>query len=180
MSLAGLLAPVTVALLFFRSEASMKQISNSTFMLKRVTPCFVVGWTLLVECLAIGSKLKEGAPSSHIVFGVSVGLAIIAIFSVTYVKLIMPIADAVFDDDDTLVIKRRSITTVIPLDEVINVNYSQFSNPSLVTLRFRRPTALGIEISFIPTSRYWPFSRHPVVEDLIQRIDAAKRDPRAV
>lgn len=92
-------------------------------------------------------------------------------------KFFHDLVDEVWDAGDTLVVKNNGLVLRIPLAEIINVNYSGMSNPPRVTLALRNPTQLGKEIVFI-VRRPLTFSlsmRNAIVDDLIQRIDAARR-----
>jgi hypothetical protein len=65
----------------------------------------------------------------------------------------------------------------IPLHHVINVGWSVMLNPPRVTLSLKEPGTVGREISFIPPrGKGWPIpKRSEVIDDLIQRVDAARR-----
>jgi hypothetical protein len=78
-------------------------------------------------------------------------------------KLVFDLVDEVWDDGDALVIRNRG------------VSYSPFTNPPRVTLSVRRPTVFGEEIAFNAPTRIVPFSTSPVIKDLIERIDLARR-----
>jgi hypothetical protein len=39
----------------------------------------------------------------------------------------------------------------------------------------RQPSSFGDKITFMPLGRVWPFSMHPIAEELIRRIDAKRR-----
>lgn len=57
------------------------------------------------------------------------------------------------------------------------VNTSTNGNLPRVTLRLVKPGRFGSEISFALPARFSfnPFAKHPVVEDLIVRVDKARR-----
>jgi hypothetical protein len=48
-------------------------------------------------------------------------------------------------------------------------------NPPRVTLTLRQPSIFGTEVSFSAPVRFIPFAKSPLVEDLIRRVDAARR-----
>jgi hypothetical protein len=89
-------------------------------------------------------------------------------------KLVWDLADEVYDCGDYLLAKKSGVQERIELSKVLNVSWSMMSSPERVTLTLREPSALGREITFIPPLRLNPFSRSPIVDDLIQRIDAER------
>ncbi len=90
-------------------------------------------------------------------------------------KLVFDLVDEVWDAGDTLIIKNKNQEERIPLSEIMNVSYSPFMNPPRVTLTLRRPGRFGKEITFSPPIRILPFSKNPIVDELINRIDAKRR-----
>jgi hypothetical protein len=90
-------------------------------------------------------------------------------------KLVFDLVDEVWDDGDALVIRNRGDEERIALSDIKNVSYSPFTNPPRVTLSVRRPTVFGEEIAFNAPTRIVPFSTSPVIKDLIERIDLARR-----
>jgi hypothetical protein len=84
------------------------------------------------------------------------------------------VADEVWDDGAELVIKNRGLEEHVPLPEIVNINYRAF-NPQRVTLTVRKPEGTGQEITFIPTNQFLPWRRNPMVDELIARVDAARR-----
>jgi hypothetical protein len=152
----------------------MQRISSrSTFFSKRVFPLI---WFGFLAILVIGPMLGK-KPAS----GLSGGILIVPIFMavVGYFvmkKLVFDLADEVFDDGDSLVVRFGSDQQRIPLSQIMNVGYSYMSNPSRITLTLRTPGQCGKEITFSPPQRFVPFAKSPLVSDLIERIDAARRD----
>jgi len=63
----------------------------------------------------------------------------------------------------------------IALSEVMNVNYTPFMSPPRVVLSLRRPSVFGSQVAFCAPLRFVPFATSPIVDELIQRIDAARR-----
>ena len=90
-------------------------------------------------------------------------------------KLVFDLVDEVWDDGNSLVIRNRGDEERIALSDIKNVSYSPFTNPPRVTLSVRRPTVFGEEIAFNAPTRIVPFSTSPVIKDLIERIDLARR-----
>lgn len=105
-----------------------------------------------------------------------IGPGILAVFGYFIMKkLVFGLADEVSDAGDSLIVRIGSKQERIPLSEIINISYSYMMNPSRVTLTLRTPTRFGKEISFLPPQRFLPFAKSPIIADLIERIDAARR-----
>jgi hypothetical protein len=98
-----------------------------------------------------------------------------------YRKLIWDLADEVRDGGSFLLVYKGSVEVRVPLANVMNVSMNQFSNPKRLTLRLRTPCALGDEIVFMPKllSAFNPFARNPIAEDLMRRVDNARRGETA-
>ena len=95
---------------------------------------------------------------------------------VLFRKLVWDLADRVEDAGDALLVHRNGRELRLPLRDVLNVSMSQFTNPPRLSLRLRQAGPLGDEIVFIPARRSLnPFKRNPVAEELIRRVDEARR-----
>jgi hypothetical protein len=82
--------------------------------------------------------------------------------------------------DGVLVISSFGKSIEVPLSEIEKATASRFSNPELIKIRFRSPTAFGSKITFIPPIRYFHgFSRHPLAAELtaLAEQSAAQPDP---
>ena len=90
-------------------------------------------------------------------------------------KLVFDLADEVIDVGDALLIRNGSKQEQVPLSDIINVSSSPFANPPPVTLSLRNPGAFGSKVSFCAPIRFMPFAASPIIDDLIERIDAARR-----
>jgi hypothetical protein len=90
-------------------------------------------------------------------------------------KLIFDLVDEVLDDGDALVIRNGREEERVPLSDIMNVSYSQFVSPPRVTLSLRNSSRFGNRISFCAPIRLMPFSTSPVIDELIERIDAKRR-----
>ena len=90
-------------------------------------------------------------------------------------KLVFDLVDEVWDDGTSLIFRNRGREDRVVLSNIMNVNYSPLINPPRVTLMLRQPSNFGSEISFTAPVRFVPFAKSPVIEDLIRRIDAARR-----
>jgi hypothetical protein len=152
----------------------MQRISSrSTFFSKRVFPLVWFGFLAIVFIRPMLGKKSEGGPAVGFLI-VLVFIAVIGYFVMK--KLVFDLADEVLDDGDSLVVRFGSEQERIPLSQIMNVSYSYMSNPARVTLTLRTPGRFGKEITFSPPQRFVPFAKSPIVSDLIERIDAARRD----
>ena len=97
-------------------------------------------------------------------------------------KLVFNLADEVLDAGNALVVRSGGQEERIALSDIKNVNYSPYMTPPQVTLSVRRPTVFGDSVSFCAPVSIVPFWSSPVIHDLIDRVDAARRiagSPRA-
>ncbi len=106
---------------------------------------------------------------------------IIAAYSyLTMKKLLFDLVDEVWDTGDELIIKNDNREDHVPLADIMNVDSTIFTNPPRVTLTLRRPCLFGKTVTFTPTTGFSPFSfsiKHPIVNELIERIDAKRNKP---
>jgi hypothetical protein len=91
-------------------------------------------------------------------------------------KLLFDLVDEVLDAGDALVIRNGHLEERVALSDIMNVGYSPFMNPPRVTLSLRNPGMFGDRVSFCaPVSLMPTFSTSPIIDELIKRIDAARR-----
>jgi hypothetical protein len=90
-------------------------------------------------------------------------------------KLVFDLVDEVWDTGHDLIVKNDGQTERIAFANIMNLSYTVLVNPPRVTLHLRLPCRFGHEVSFIPPLRFIPFARSPLIEDLILRIDQARR-----
>jgi len=146
--------------------------SKMTFFNKRVFPAIWFGFLAVFIGLALFSGAGRNPAS---LLPVLIAPAIIIVFGyVIMKKLVFDLADEVWDDGDSLVVKNSGQEQRIALSDIKNVSYSPFVNPPRVTLSLRRPTVFGDEITFSAPLRLVPFSKSPVITDLIERVDQAR------
>jgi hypothetical protein len=101
---------------------------------------------------------------------------LMAVFGFFLMKvLIFDLVDEVWDAGDYLLIRNKGEEARVRLDEIVNVSYSGFSSPKRATLRIRKAGRFGNEVTFVPVSKGWPFARNQMIDELIDRIDAARR-----
>ena len=144
-----------------------KLSSASTFFFKRVFPAFWFGFlTLLGALIATQKPIAVLHPLAMMLFGYFL-----------FRHLVWDLADEVRDGGSFLLVRNGGLEQRVELREVMNVGFSQFTNPRRITLKLRTPGVLGDEIVFLPTAqvRFNPFAQHPLVDELIVRVDAARR-----
>ncbi|MBS0456952.1 MAG: hypothetical protein JSS44_06440 [Proteobacteria bacterium] len=155
----------------------MKTISASTFFMKRVFP-----FLMLVPVAGAFAAITHVPPGRSFNAMVLLPLLFVAVIVVViYRKMIWDLADEVKDGGSYLLVRRGSIEVRVQLAEIINVSMSQYTNPPRLSLRLAKPCKLGDEIVFMPTRQGLglnPFTRNPVAEDLMQRVDRARREQR--
>ena len=90
-------------------------------------------------------------------------------------KLLFNTVDEVFDIGDALLVRSGGREERIALADIKNVNYVPHMSPPQVTLSLRRPTVFGDTIVFWEPFRVRPLSSSPIIDDLVDRIDAARQ-----
>jgi hypothetical protein len=149
--------------------------SRMTFFYKRVFPVIWFGFLALfiaVPLFSFSNASWGAAPPLQFFIG-PVIMMIVGYFIMK--KLVFDLVDEVWDDGGSLVIKNRGDEARVSLSDIKNVSYSPFMNPPRVTLSLRNPTVFGDEITFNAPTRFLPFSPSPIVKDLIDRVDLARR-----
>jgi hypothetical protein len=155
----------------------VKRISSkATFIHKRVFPALWFGFLLIFLVVPILTGARANSPPSLPFFIVPILMMVFGYFMMK--KLVFDLVDEVWDDGDSLVVKNRGEEQRIALDDIKNVNYSPFMNPPRVVLSLRQPNVLGDQIAFCAPQRFIPFGRSPIIDELIDRIDAARQRGR--
>ena len=146
----------------------MKKISSgSTFVLKKVFPVFWFGFLMVFMVAAFNMRVP--APEILIFFLVPSAMGVLGFF--LFRKLLWDLADEVHDHGDYLVVRKGSETETIRIDNIMNVSASTNVNPP------RKPGRFGNEVTFAPIKPFSlnMFAKNPIAEDLIVRVDAARR-----
>jgi hypothetical protein len=143
-----------------------------TFYYKRVFPIVWFGFLLIFIAVALLAGARSGAFPPLPFFIVPVLMIVFGYFLMK--KLVFDLIDEVLDGGDALLIRNGSQHEQVLLSEITNVSYSQLVNPPRVTLSLRNPGVFGSKISFCAPVRFMPFSTSPVIDKLIERIDAAR------
>jgi hypothetical protein len=151
----------------------MRRISSKmTFFYKRIFPFAWFGFLLVFAAIA---TLSSGAtnPSLPLFLIGPAAMTIVGYFIMK--KLVFDLVDEVIDAGDALLIKNGTQQEHIALSDITNVNYSPLVNPPRVTLSLRRPSSFGDKVTFCAPVRFIPFTTSPIIDDLIERIDAARQ-----
>jgi hypothetical protein len=152
----------------------MRRISSrATFFNKRIFPVVWFGFLALFIALPFLVGQRHNSPPLIPFLLIPVIMAVVGFFMMK--KLVFDLADEVWDDGDSLVVKNAGQEQRIPLADIKNVSYSPYMNLPRVTLLLRRPTVFGGQIAFAAPVRFVPFATSPIISDLIDRIDAARQ-----
>jgi hypothetical protein len=154
---------------------AMRRISSRmTFFYKRILPLIFCGvFVIFVVVTWIGLSRSPGQfPGMPFLI---VPVLIFAFIFFVMKKMIFDLVDEVLDGGDALIVRNRGREDRVTLANIMNVNYSPFINPPRVTLTLRQPSVFGNQITFCAPVRFVPFSTSPLVDELIGRIDAARR-----
>jgi len=147
--------------------------SRTTFYYKRIFP--IVWFGILGIFVVVGASGalsgKGGFPPMFLIMPIV--MAVVGYFFMK--KLVFDLVDEVLDDGNALVVRNGDQEAHIALSEIMNVSYSPLMNPPRVTLSLRQPGIFGDRVTFCAPVRFVPFSTSPVIDELIARIDAARR-----
>jgi hypothetical protein len=150
-------------------------ISRNTFFLKRILPALLFSGLALAIALpfVFGRRHPAGFPYAALAGPV----VMIPIFYFVFRRLVFDLADEVTDEGAGLRVRFGQMVEFIPIAQIINVSYAGLTNPRRITLTLREPGRFGGEIAFSPARQFTPpLSRSsPLVDELIQRVDAARR-----
>jgi hypothetical protein len=147
--------------------------SKWTFFYKRVFPALFVGFLILFSAVPLFTATSSGNYPQLPFFVVPIVMAVI--FYVVMKKLIFDLVDEVADLGDALLVKSGGQEDRIALSDIININYTPLMSPPRVTLSLRKAGLFGKQVSFCAPIRFMPFASSPLIDDLIVRVDAARR-----
>jgi hypothetical protein len=158
-------------------ESGKRISSRSTFFLKRLLPLLWLGLLLGVVLAAAGAaRVSAHAPPLALLLGAPL---IVALFIYALLRrLLLDLADEVYDEGDALRVRFRDEEERIPLANIINISFAGITNPPRATLTLREPCRFGREVTFAPIQPlFGPLlrTRNAIVSDLIERVDAARR-----
>jgi len=154
----------------------MKCISSQfqTILFKRLFPIFWFGilGIFIVIALAVGIISGDWIMAA-IVLPMAVFMGGFAFLLMRFI--VFSRVDEVWDAGHELLVRNGGQEARIPLTQIMNVSYQGFVNPPLVTLQLRERCRFGDKIQFTPPYRLFPYKEPPEIQDLIRRIDEAKR-----
>jgi hypothetical protein len=155
----------------------MRRISSRlTPLYKWVMPVMWFGILAAFAVVALTAPVSE--PFQRVMFfAIVIFMAVFGYF--VFRKLVFDLVDEVVDEGNSLVVKNRGKSDRIALSDIRNVSYSTLINPSRVTLSLRKPSVFGDEVTFCAPLCLVPLASHPVINKLIERIDAARGARRA-
>lgn len=146
----------------------MRRLSSTgTLFYKRVFPAIWFGFLGLFFLGFLAGAIKERTGFVFLLFPLVMGT-----FGFFVMKaFVWCLVDEVWDDGDSLVVKNKGREARIDLLNIININHTSFTNPPSVSLTLRVPCEFGRIVKFSPPRRLLKFSEHPMVTELVQRID---------
>ena len=150
--------------------------SRATAFYKRGFPILWYGFLILFIFLPLIVGSQTGQSPQPMFFIVPIAMMAIGYF--VFKKIVFTLVDQVFDLGDALLVKNGTQEERIALSDIINVSYTPMMNPPQVTLTLRQPTVFGVKVTFCAPKRFVPFASSPMVDDLIKRVDAARRGAR--
>jgi hypothetical protein len=151
----------------------MNRISSKmTFLFKRVYPVIFFGFLLIFPMMFILEWRAGRGPPLPVLIVPAIMAAIFYFFAK---KLFFNLVDEVWDAGEALIVRNKRMEERIALSEITNVGYMPLMSPALITLSLRNPSSFGSKISFCGPARLLPFSASPIIDDLIERVDAARR-----
>jgi len=149
----------------------MKQLSSDTTGFhKKVAPAIWFGVLALFGLFAIFGDRPQ--PFALVVLAF---MAVLGLF--TLKKVAWDLVDEVWDQGDALVVRKGGRECLIPLTNVMTISAPRMMNPPRITLRLVDPCPFGNEVSFFPKQQSGlnPFAKNEIAEDLIVRVDRARR-----
>ncbi|WP_445426063.1 hypothetical protein [Alishewanella sp. HL-SH06] len=148
----------------------MKKISGSTFYFKKLFPTIWFGFLAFFIITAVLS----GATAESFMFIVVPAFMVVFGF-LFFKKLLWDLADEVYDEGDSLLFRKGVKEQRVFLKDIINISHTPMQSPEKVVLHLREEGAIGKELAFNPPMRFNKFAKNPIVNDLIDRVDRAKR-----
>jgi hypothetical protein len=153
----------------------MRRISSkATFWYKWIFPLIWFGFLAVFAAVGLSAGSGNNRPFPIFVLIVPFMMAVVGYFVMK--KLVLDLVDEVWDDGAALIVRNKGREDRVALSNIINVSYSPLVNPPRVTLTLRQPSNyFGTEINFSAPIRFIPFAKSELIEELIRRIDAARR-----
>jgi hypothetical protein len=152
----------------------MRRISSKmTYWNKRIFPIIWFGVVTIVFAVGIAANSRSSPNALPFLL---MPVVMLVVGYVIFKKVLFDLVDEVWDAGNALVVRNGGQEAQIPLSDIKNVGYTQFVNPPRITLSLRQPCVFGTSIAFSPPARFrFSFSPDPIVDELIDRIDAQRR-----
>jgi len=145
----------------------MKKISGNTFYFKKVFPVF---WFGFLAFFLISSLMSGVESPMFLIVPIIMG----AFGFVLFKKIVWDLVDEVYDEGDELLFKKGRNEQRVKLKDIINIDYTHMNSPERVVVHTRSSGKIGKELAFSLPVRFNPFSKNPLVRELIERVDKAK------
>ncbi|MES9945194.1 MAG: hypothetical protein ABW080_09590 [Candidatus Thiodiazotropha sp.] len=147
----------------------MKKISGSNIYFKKIFPIFWFGFIAFFIINSFGSGATDESP---MFLAIPIFMAIFGYF--LFKILVWDLVDEVYDLGDELLFRKGSKEQRVNLRDVVNIDYARMSSPEHIVVNVRNEGPLGKELVFNPPMRFFPFSRNPLIQELIERVDRAR------
>ncbi|HET7451782.1 MAG TPA: hypothetical protein VFL12_03525 [Thermoanaerobaculia bacterium] len=147
--------------------------TRQTAFLKRGFPVF---WVVILAVIAVSVYADPRAvprDKAIVYYGVIPPIALLGWF--LWRKLLADLADEVWDAGGELIVRNRGVEAHVVLSNIVNVDCEWVTNPQRITLTLREPSVLGREIVFAPLVQWVLMRRSPIADDLVRRVDEARR-----
>jgi hypothetical protein len=154
-------------------DSGTKISSDRTFFIKRVFPLIWFGFLVIFTTVVLTGAITGKSEFNIMMLIVPIMMAAIGFF--VFKHLCFDLADEVYDCGEYLLVKKGNYEDKINISDIINISYNHLQNPPKASLRLRNESKLGQEISFSPTVKLMSFKKNPIIEDLILRVDRARR-----
>jgi hypothetical protein len=153
----------------------VKKISANTTFQRKIFPVLWFGILAVVFLSMVFGRVYRQAP-----FALIVPIIMAAFGYVLMRNLIFDLVDEVYDDGDSLLVKKGAEEERIALSNIMNVSASMMTNPPRISLRLVTPVKFGQEIVFSPVRQFTlnPFAKNPIAQDLMVRVDQARAQRR--
>jgi len=153
----------------------MQRLSSKwTLVSKRIFP---VVWVAMLAAFAgvLVFVRRPGFAFDPVILIAPIVATVIVFFVMK--RTVFDLVDEVWDGGDHLLVRNKGQEDRIPFESVMNVSYTMLGNNRRATLKLRTPCRFGSDVAFMPVAPAWRFTflKNPVLEELIDRIDAARR-----
>jgi len=159
---------------FVSEHDAVERLSSKwTLVSKRIFP---VVWIAILAAFAIALTLgrRPGVMLDPVILIAPIAATVIGYLVMK--RTVFNLVDEVWDGGDFLLVRNKSQEDRIPLENIVNVNYTMLGNNRRATLKLRTASRFGAEVAFMPVAPSWrlSFVKNPILEELIDRVDAAR------